>query len=181
MISRMRFSVLMALTCAGLCLGGAPLTAQVRQGPPAPEARQRLERQVRERFAALIRTELNIDEATATRLQGVMESFMVERRELSSRRAEVRRRMRSSGTLLDDASARTVLDDLVRVQRDEVDLLAREQAALLDVLSAPQLVRFYTLQENLAERIGRLRGAEPPMGRRGGGGPGAFPGVLPGA
>ncbi len=164
---RTAWTAALTLAVAMPGLGTAPLVAQGRQGT-TPEARQRLEHQVRERFNALVRTELGIDEATTARLQEVLETFMVERRELGVRQADARRRLRSSGTLLDEASARAVLDDLVEVQRDEVDLLEREQQALLAVLSAPQLVRFYTLRDSLAERIRRLRG-EAPQGRRGGG------------
>lgn len=149
--------------------GAPPLVSQVRQGPPA-EARQRLEREVRERFETLIQEELGIDEATSAALRDTMEGFMPARRGLAGRQAELRRRMRSSGTLLDEAEARAVLSELVAVQREEVDLLDREQEALLGVLSPPQLVRFYTLRERFNERVRELRGL-PGMGRRGGGAP----------
>ncbi len=157
-------------------LAPTPVAAQTaRQGPPT-EARQRLERQVRERFETLIREELGIDEATSTALRETMESFMGERRDLAMRQAELRRRLGSSGTLLDEAGAREVLDEVVAVQRAEVDLLAREQEALLGILSPPQLVRFYTLRERFGERVRTLRGG-PAGTRRGGGGPGGGPGA----
>jgi len=43
-----------------------------------------------------------------------------------------------------------------------------EQEALLEILSAPQLVRFYTLREQFGERVRNLRGG-PGGGTRGGG------------
>jgi hypothetical protein len=174
-----RFSVV--LTGALLLAGGGAFTptdvgAQVRERP-GTENRERLERQIRERFESLIQAELGIDEAVSAELHATMESFMEERRELGQRQARLRRSLRSSGSLLDAAAAQEVLDEVVAVQRAEGDLLAREQEALLQVLTAPQLVRFYTLREQFAERVRALRGAGPP-GRRGGGGDGPPP--LPG-
>lgn len=177
MSTRTLASTWATLFCGALALVPQAGVAQVRQGPPG-EARQRLEMQVRERFETMIRDELGIDEGTAAALRETMDGFMGERRALGQRQAELRRRLRSSGALLDEAEARAVLDEVVAVQRAEVDLLGREQAALLEILSPPQLVRFYTLREQFGERVRNLRGG-PAAGRRGGGGGGAGPLARP--
>lgn len=174
MNTRTTAALLWTLSLGLPALAPSPASAQVaRQGPPT-EARQRLERQVRERFETLIQEELQIDEATSTALRQTMQSFMEERRGLAVRQDELRHRLSSSGALLDQAEASSVLDEVVAVQRAEVDLLAREQEALLGILSPPQLVRFYTLRERFGERVRTLRGG-PPGTRRGGGGPGGGP------
>lgn len=155
------------LLAGTLLLAAAPIQAQVRPGGPPTEARERLERQVRERFESLIQEELGIDESTATALREVVDGFAGDRRALSQRQNELRRGMRSSGTLFEASEAQAVLDELIAVQRDEVDLLEREQEALLTILSPPQLVRFYTLRERFGERVRNLRG-RPGAAARGG-------------
>ena len=161
-------SLVWMLLAAPLVLSSAPVLAQGRPGGPPTERRQRLESQVRERFEALIRTELGIDEATSVALREVVDRFSGDRRALSQRQQQLRRRLRSSGSLLDAGEAQGVLDELVAVQQAEVDLLTLEQGALLEILSAPQLVRFYTLREQFGERVRNLRGG-PGGGTRGGG------------
>ena len=159
----------LALLCAGEAL--APVAAAAQDRRPGAPNRERLERQIRERFETLIQNELGIEEAVSVELRTAMESFTDERRALARRQVELRRSLRSSGTLLDAAEAQAVLDEVVAVQRAEGDLLAREQEVLLRILSPPQLVRFYTLREQFNERVRTLRGGGPP-GRRGGGGDG---------
>lgn len=167
MMRRPFLTLVWVALAAPLALSSAPLTAQVRPGGPPSEQRQRLERQIGERFHALIRSELGIDEETSTALREVAERFSGDRRALSQRQQVLRRRLRSSGSLLDAVEAQAVLDELVAVQRAEVDLLTREQEAFSEILSAPQLVRFYMLREQLNERVRNLRG--------GPGGPGGAP------
>lgn len=146
-----------------------PILAQPGGGGP-PEGREHLERRVRERFDALIRTELDIDEATSTRLRETMESFLPERRELGMRHGQLRNRMRELDSVLPAAEARSILDALVEVQQEEVALFAREQAALLEFISPGQLLRFYALRDQFGERVRRLRTDEGGTRRGGGGG-----------
>lgn len=171
MIRRSRVSLAwLVAMMAPAALVSTPLSAQMRPGGPPTEQRQRLEQQVRERFEAMIRSELGIDEETSVALREVVDRFSGDRRELSQRQQSLRRRLRSSGSLLDADEARSVLDELVAVQQAEVDLLSEEQAALLQILSAPQLVRFYMLREQLGERVRNLRGGGADAARRPGGG-----------
>ena len=166
---RLRVALVWMALAAPFALSGGPLVAQVRPGGPPSEQRQRLERQIGERFQALIRTELGIDDETSTALREVADQFSGDRRALSQRQQSLRRRLRSSGSLLDADEAQAVLDELLAVQQAEVDLLTREQAAFSEILSAPQLVRFYMLREQLSERVRNIRGG--PGGQvRGGGG-----------
>ena len=167
MIRRHFLTLLWVALAAPLALSSGLLSAQTRPDGPPSEQRQRLERQIGERFQALIRSELGIDEETSAALREAADRFSGDRRALSQRQQLLRRRLRSSGTLLDAVEAQAVLDELVAVQQGEVDLLTREQAAFSEILSAPQLVRFYMLREQLSERVRNLRG--------GPGGPGGPP------
>ena len=124
---------------------------------PGPQERPELERQLRERFEGMVARELGLDPGTAAQLREVSAEFVEPRRELSRRQRQLQMRMRSTGTILSEDRAREVLDELVAVKRDEVDLLKMEQERLLEILTPPQLVRFYSLREQFAQRIQRLR------------------------
>lgn len=148
-----------------------PELAMAQPGQPGapPEGREHLERRVHERFDALIRTELAIDEATSVRLRETMMSFLPERRRLGARHAALRARMRELDSILPAAEATAMLRELVAVQEEEVALFASEQEAILGFLSPGQLLRFYALRDQFEERVRRLRSEDGGGARRGGG------------
>lgn len=160
----------MAWVAVALVVGAAgtpgELTAQIRRGPPA--ARMEMEREVQRRFQEQVRQELGLTDDQFASLREVVTSFQEERRALVQREMRLRQRLGGTGALLSAEEARAVLEEMAAVQEDEADLLRREQARLLQVLSAPQAVRFYTLRSDLADRIRRLQG----VGGRGEGRPG---------
>lgn len=144
------------LIVAASSLGSAgPAAAQERPG------RDRLEAEIRARFNAVVKRELGLEDGTLARLDAELETLQEDRRELGARQRQLRRRMASTGTLLSDEQARSVLDELVTVQEAELALLRREQERLLQVLTPPQLVRFYTLRERFADRVRELRRRRP--------------------
>ncbi|MEJ2541134.1 MAG: hypothetical protein P8188_14390, partial [Gemmatimonadota bacterium] len=146
-MSRGRASMgLMLLLCA------LPAAANGQQRPGHSE-RARMEAEVRERFEAMVQKELGLDEATARTLSDRARAFQPERRALAQRRRQLQRRMSGTGALLSEEEAREVLDDMTELARQEAELLAREQADLLEVLSPGQLVRLYGLREQLGHRI----------------------------
>jgi Spy/CpxP family protein refolding chaperone len=143
-----------------------------------------MEAQIRERFQQMVWRELGLTEEQGEAMNGVVEEFQVPRRELSQRQRVLQRRMSGTGALLSESEARSVLEELVSVREAEVVLLRREQERLLEILTPPQLVRFYMLRDQFAARIRQLRenrpgGGGPPMGLLpGGGGTGGFWPVL---
>lgn len=154
-----------------LLVAPAPSAAQRGQESTA-ESREHLERRVRERFEALIRKELGVDDATASRLRTAVEQFSPQRHDLARRQGEVRRVMRHLDALLPPAEAQVILDDLVALQRAELDLIVRERAALMEFLSPGQVLRFYALRDQLNDRVrdARDRDRDRSGGRGGGGG-----------
>jgi Spy/CpxP family protein refolding chaperone len=127
-----------------------------------------MEREVQRRFQERVRRELGLDDEQARALAQAVTAFQDERRSLLQREARLRQRLRSTGPLLSDDEAGEVLEEMAALQVEEARLLQREQARLLEVLTAPQAVRFYTLRAELGERVRRLRGG-------GGPGPGGGP------
>lgn len=140
----------------------APGEAQRPTGGPE---RARMEAQLRQRFEALVERELQLDPETSAELAVRARAFAPRRRELARERRLLQREM-GEGETLPEERALEILDDMARLARQEAELLAEEQASLLEILTPPQVVRLYALRERLGRRIREL-------GRRGpGGGPG---------
>ncbi len=103
-------------------------------------------------------------------------SFQEDRMELNRARAVVRFRLREQALQdMPEAEARSLLQEMIRLQEEEVDLYRREQEQLLQVLTPLQLVRFYNLRESLGQQVQELRRGRGP-GRGPGGGPGGMGG-----
>ncbi len=77
--------------------------------------------------------------------------------------------------MLSDEEAHSIFAEMRAVREAEVELAREEEAAILEVLTVPQLVRFYAIREDLAQRVLRLRQGAG-VGRRGGGEGGGDPG-----
>lgn len=138
------------------------------QRPTGGQERARMEAQLRQRFEALVERELELDPETSAELAERARAFAPRRRELARERRLLQREM-GEGETLSEERALEILDDMARLARQEAELLAEEQASLLEILTPPQVVRLYGLRERLGRRIREL-------GRRGpGGDPG--PGV----
>jgi hypothetical protein len=74
---------------------------------------------------------------------------------------------RAAASALPDAQALEILNELKALRAAELDLYTREQERLLQVLTPGQVVRYYLLREQLADRINGLRGAGPGPDARG--------------
>ncbi len=162
-----------------LAFGVLPAGAQV--GPPGAgqrrgqeAGRQELERRLQARFGQMIRNQLGLSEEQMRGLQVVMQSFQEERQSLSQVQASLRYRLRDPGLPeFSDVEARGVLQEMIRLQEEELALYKREQERLLTVLNPKQLLLFYRYREDLGRRIQELR-----QGRGGGMGPGGGVGGL---
>jgi Spy/CpxP family protein refolding chaperone len=142
-----------------------PTATDAQQRRPRPE-RAQMEAQLRQRFQGLVVRELGLDEDRGRALAEAVREFQEPRRELFQRQRGLERRLTGTGALLSEDEARAVLDELVGVKEEEARLMALEQERLLEILTPPQLVRFYTLRDQLSRRIRQLRENRP-----GGGGP----------
>lgn len=172
---------LVCLVAVLATLGGsaAPAASQPRPAPSAAD-RAELERRVRARFAEIIKTRLGLSDREADRLGEVMRSFEGDRRALRVEEATLRRNveafLRAGGD--DDARATGLMRGMAELRAREAALFAREQEAMLQVLTPAQLLRFHAVREELAQRVQRVRGGrsgEPGARRRPGGAAGGLP------
>ncbi len=139
----------------------APVAAQ-QVGPPQRGGidRAQIEQRIMAQFRTLVGTELGIDSATTDAVFGVVAEMQEERRALQMRELALDRRLRGTGVFLSDEQSAEALDEFIAIKREELRLLEAEHVRLGEVLEPPQLLRFYSLREEMGERIRRLRGGE---------------------
>lgn len=177
-----RRSVLRASFLAMALSAAAAVPGLAQQRPPERRMdRMELERRVRARFGQMVKERLGLTDEQAARLAETVGSFRQDRQSLMREEQALQKRVEAAlleGGPTDD-EARTLLDQMQKLQFDEAELFKNEQEKLLEVLTPSQLVRFHALREQMGRRIQQLRGGPgmPGMsGRRGPGGPGGPPG-----
>lgn len=152
------------------------VVAQVTPPPGGQRQRMELEQRLHAGFGRAVQARLGLAPEKLAALQEVMMSFQEDRMELNRARAVVRFRLREQALQdMPEAEARSLLQEMIRLQEEEVDLYRREQEQLLQVLTPLQLVRFYNLRESLGQQVQELRRGRGP-GRGPGGGPGGMGG-----
>jgi len=149
-----------------------------RGGPPD---REQLEQRIRAQMGRLMQQRLGLDQAQAAELAEVVQGFDARRRELFTLEQATRRRVEA--LILEDADdqqeGRELLGRMADLRRQEAQLFAEEQEALLGVLTPVQVLRLQELRQDLGRRIRALRGDRDGDGaqrdrRPRGPGPGAF-------
>jgi len=165
---------LLALTL--LCgLIAAPASAQGRDSAARAEHRADLERKLRTRLGAVVQQRLGLTAEQARQLEEVDRRYQPERRRLMLREMEVRRALRRQVTARDSANqatTATLLDQMIALQRERTELLAREQRDLASFLTPVQRAQLIALQADLHRRVmnarrghgGRSPGREPGRG-----------------
>ncbi len=162
------------LLITALVIGGAEgLVAQRRgaQQPGGGGRRAQMERRIQARFDNMVRQELELSDDEFRRLQAAAEDFRGRRLEFLRRERGVRSRIsgfgpRGGGQELTESEASDILAQMLELSGEEATLFREEQEAFLEILSAPQVVRFIVMRQQLGDRIRTLRG---------GGGPGRGP------
>ena len=171
------------LIAALLVGGGEGLVAQRRGGqqPGGGGQRAEMERRIQARFDNLVRETLDLTDDQVQQLQDVVEDFRGRRMDFSQRERSTRARVgrlgvRGGGGELTEEEASEILAQMLELSGDEAILFREEQEAFLQILSAPQVVRFIVMRQQFGDRIRTLRG-----GRGRGGGPqgGRRPGPPP--
>jgi Spy/CpxP family protein refolding chaperone len=145
-----------------------PRDRAMRDSMGGPQ-RAELEQRFRERMAAVVRRQLNLNTDQMTRLQSVDRTFDSQRMALAGREREVRRALREelmSRSTPDQTKVSGLLDQMLRVQRQRLDLVESEQHELAKFLTPVQRARYLGLQNQLRRRTQELQQG-PPMRRPG--------------
>lgn len=144
-----------------LVVGSAGALA-AQQGPPqrGPIDREQVERRIMAQFRTLVERELGTDSVTTSALFEVVGELQDERRALQMREFRLQRRLGGTGVYLSEEQSAEALEEFMALKREELRLLEIEHERLSEVLTPPQLLRFYVLREEMGERIRRLRGGD---------------------
>lgn len=140
----------------------------------APRGREQLEQRVRENFAAQVKKRLQLTDDQMTRMMAVNQRLEAQRRELFQQertsRIALRTELQAADTAVNQARVAELLDTLLRLQRNRLELVEREQRELSAFLTPVQRARYQAFVDFMQRRLddmadGRGRGA----GLRGGG------------
>ncbi len=166
---------LMLGVLAATLMAAAPIEAQRgaegRRG--GMQNRQQLEQRIRAQMGRMMEERLGLSEEEATQLSEVVRGFQQQRRDLSRQERATRLRVEAfleeGGT--DEVEAAELLTRMSELRVEEAALFAAEQTALLDVISATQLLQMQAFREQIGQRIRALRGRRggEATGRRRGG------------
>ena len=173
----------LGLLMSALLMGGAEGLVAQRGGDQQPGGggqREEMERRIQARFDNLVREALSLTDDQVEQLEGVVEDFRDQRVDFSQRERGTRARVgrlgvRGGGAELTEQQASEILAEMLELSGDEATLFREEQEAFLQILSAPQVVRFIVMRQQFGDRIRRLRGGGGPGRGRPGGRPGPPP------
>jgi Spy/CpxP family protein refolding chaperone len=154
----------------GRGLGGGRGARALQRENPGPK-QQALQKAVRQRFAAVVRTRLNLTDEQAQRLEATDQRFQRQRNQIgqeerASRQALAAALADSTGTQ-DQAKISQYMDQLVQAQHKRADLLEQEQKELGTFLTPVQRAKFLGLREQLNATVKQMRqqnrrdGADP--------------------
>lgn len=122
--------------------------------------RAELERQFRQRSAELVRTQLQLNDDQMARLQESNRQFEGQRIALVAQERTARQALRAemqSGGPPNQERVSGLLDQLIRLQRQRLDLVASEQRELGKFLTPVQRAKYFGLQNQLRKRTLELR------------------------
>jgi Spy/CpxP family protein refolding chaperone len=152
---RTRFVVLAMIIAGALA---APLAAQRVQGVDSTQ--RPLVLALQRRVLEVVQRTLGATDQQMRQLVDVNRKYEGERRTLNQRDREARQTIRAEvlrDSLADEDRVSRMLDQLIDVQRQRLDVFAREQQDLAGFLTPVQRAKYATLQEGLRKKVEQLR------------------------
>jgi periplasmic protein CpxP/Spy len=134
----------------------APVRAQDASDNSQRPAVQALQR----RMLEIVQRTLGASDDQMRQLVDVNRRYQPERRELNQQDRQARQTIRAEvlrDSLADQNLVARELDALVDVQRQRIDIFAREQRDLARFLTPVQRAKYATLQEGLRKKVEQLR------------------------
>jgi len=136
------------------------LAASVRAQDVTDTSQRPLVQALQRRVYEVTQRTLEASDDQMRQLQEVNRSYQSERRALNQKDREARETIRAEvlrDSLADQNRVARMLDQLVDVQRQRIDIFAREQRDLARFLSPVQRAKYATLQEGLRRKVEQLR------------------------
>ncbi len=130
------------------------------QGGAQQQNRPVLEQQLRERLATITRQRLLLDDAQMSKLQAVNARFAPQMAALATQERQTRQQLRQQLTAAtpDQTQVASLIDNLLRFQKQHIGLLESEQKDLSAFLTPVQRAKYMALQTEIRRRADQLRG-----------------------
>ena len=166
----------LGILMAVLLMGSAQQLVAQRGGRGS---RADMELRVQARFDNLVREELNLGDDQWRQLQEAVGTFNTRRLEFLQSERGTRARVGrlggpGGGRDLTEEEASAILAEMLELSDQEATLFREEQEALLQILTAPEVVRYIVMRQQQGDLIRNIRGrGGPGRGRQGGQRPGS--------
>jgi periplasmic protein CpxP/Spy len=138
----------------------SPEALAQRQRAPDSVGRARLEGQIRQGFARLVRQRVGLSDDQMARLGPMSQRYEQQRRQLQVEERDARLSLRASIRNPQTADAKQVdqlLQKMVDVQKRRVQLLDSEQRDLATIMTPIQRAKYMALQEQVRRRLEQMR------------------------
>ncbi len=161
----------LGILMAVLLMGSAQELVAQRGGRAS---RADMELRVQARFDNLVREELDLGDDQWRRLQEAVGNFNTRRLEFLQSERGTRARVgrlggSGGGRELTEEEASAILAEMLELSDQEATLFREEQEALLQILTAPEVVRYIVMRQRQGDLIRNIRGrGGPGPGRQGG-------------
>jgi uncharacterized membrane protein len=141
-----------------------PPLQQQRMNTGRPDRRATLERQILQRFVDQSAAEMRLPRERRDRLERWLTESTAERRDLTTRAADLRKRLVDAvgDPATTDAEFERILRDLDALRQREYELWKRDQDELARTLTPRQRAHFAIRLLRLQEMIDEQRGGSPP-------------------
>ncbi len=166
----------LGILMAVLLMGSAQELVAQRGGRGS---RSDMELRVQARFDNLVREELDLGDDQWRQLQEAVGTFNTRRLEFLQSERGTRARVGrlggpGGGRELSEEEASAILAEMLELSDQEATLFREEQEALLQILTAPEVVRYIVMRQQQGDLIRNIRGrGAPGRGRQGGPRPGS--------
>ena len=161
----------LGILMAVLLMGSAQELVAQRGGRGS---RSDMELRVQARFDNLVREELDLGDDQWRQLQEAVGTFNTRRLEFLQSERGTRARVGrlggpGGGRELSEEEASAILAEMLELSDQEATLFREEQEALLQILTAPEVVRYIVMRQQQGDLIRNIRGrGGPGPGRQGG-------------
>ena len=129
-------------------------------GPRNAPPRSELEQRVRERTAQIVRRRLELNDDQMARLQAVNRQFDRQRIAHAGEErctAQALRAELKAGTAANQQKVGSLLDQMIRLQRQRLDMIESEQRELAKFMTPVQRAKYFGLQTEIRSRMQQLR------------------------
>lgn len=167
----MRFQGVTLVAALALASASGPLRAQqmapqstpaavdTTEPPPSPR-RARLEAQLAERTAQVVRKQLQLTDSQFAQLQRVNQKYEPTRQQLNARERYLRLSLRGElalGAHADQGKVNGYLEQLGQVQQQRLEAFRNEQQDLAAFLTPVQRAKYAAIEEQIRNRLTRMR------------------------